>query len=108
MRSILSVFMACGVLALLQGCLTAPVIPPLGKAYSDVKAPLSINYNPTNVGRKFGKSESISILGLVATGDASTQAAAANGGISKIDFADYAYYNVLGVYQRYVTIVYGE
>jgi hypothetical protein len=84
------------------------VVPPLGHAYSNVRAPLSINYNPTNVRQKFGKSESVSILGLVATGDASTQAAATNGGISRIDYADYAYYNVLGVFQRYITIVYGE
>jgi len=48
------------------------------------------------------------ILGLVATGDASTEAAAREGGISTIHSADYSYFNVLGVYQRYETIVHGE
>jgi hypothetical protein len=109
MRSITSLLVVCGALLLLQGCITAPVVPPLGWIYTDIKAPLDIDYNPTNVAQKSGKSESTSILGLIATGDASTQAAAANGGVTKIDYADYAYFNVVfGVFQRYDTIVYGE
>lgn len=92
----------------LAGCISAPVIPPLGIAYSDIKAPLSIGYNDTAVSSKSGVSESMSVLGLVAIGDASAKAAASANGIKTITHADYEFFNVLGVYQRYRTVVYGN
>jgi len=93
---------------LLTGCLTAPVIPPTGAMFSQFKAPLDIDYQATPVRGKVGTAQTQSILGLVAWGDASARTAADNAGISKIEYADYDYFNVLGVYQRYDTIVYGE
>lgn len=92
----------------LNGCLRAPLIPPLGQAFSEIKAPLDIDYDNTAVSSRSGVSESFSILGLVALGDASTAEAARVGGISTITSADYEYFNVLGVYQRYRTVVYGN
>mgnify|MGYP001597089268 CR=1 FL=1 len=100
--------LACGGLLLLQGCLRAPVVPPYGIVYSEFQAPLYVDFNATPVATKSGQAESMSILGLIATGDASAKAAAAQGGITKIEHADYYYFNVLGVVQRYRTIVYGE
>ena len=92
----------------LTGCLRAPVVPPIGTVFSELKAPLDIDYDPTTIGAKRGTAESTSILGLVATGDAGAAAAANQGGITKIHHADYEYFNVLGVFQRYTTVVYGE
>lgn len=92
----------------LTGCLRAPVIPPQGWIYSEFKAPLDIDYNKTPVTGKMGSAESISILGCVALGDASAKEAAARGGITTIEHADYSYFNVLGVIQRYNTVVYGQ
>ncbi len=92
----------------LNACLVAPVIPPVGLAYSNLQAPLDIDYHASPVVGKHGTSESMAILGLVALGDASAATAAQNGGIKTIDHADYEYFNVLGVYQRYRTVVYGD
>lgn len=93
---------------LLSGCLVAPVIPPVGIIYSDLKAPLDYDQEASTVGPRTGTSESMSILGLVAMGDASVQAAAQNGNITKANGADYEYFNVLGIYQRYRTVLHGE
>ena len=50
----------------------------------------------------------IAILGLFSSGDGSVRTAAANGGISEVKHIDYEYKNVLGIYQRYTTVVYGN
>ncbi len=92
----------------LTGCMSAPVMPPMGGIFTDIQAPLDIDYDNTVVTGKVGKAESMSILGMVALGDASARTAARNGQISRIQHADYSYFNVLGVIQRYNTIVYGE
>lgn len=92
----------------LTGCLRAPVIPPMGCIYSQFDAPLDIDYDKTVVTGKKGSAQSMSVLGLVALGNASARAAAQAGGISTIEHADYTYFNVLGVIQRYDTVVYGQ
>ena len=90
------------------GCLRAPFQPPIGTAYSDLKAPLGVEISDTKVGPKTGKAKTTSILGLFATGDASIQAAAKNGGLKKVYHADYQYYNLLGIIQETTVIVNGE
>lgn len=101
-----------GVALLSTGCLRAPVIPPTGFLFTDIQAPLDHDFDETRVLNQgvttlSGKSRSISILGLVAVGDASANAAARDGNLAVIQSADYKYKNVLGVYQEYVTVVYG-
>src|SRR5690606_38736577 len=97
-----------GVAMISTGCLRAPVVPPYGIIYSEIQAPLDHDFDQTIVPSKAGRSESISILGLVAMGDASTNTAAKEGGLSVIHTADYEYTNILGIYQKYVTVVRGE
>jgi hypothetical protein len=94
--------------SLLSGCLTAPFEPPMGMIFSDVKAPLMVDYDKAQVSPKSGKAESICILGLVTTGDNSIQAAAAQGGIQTIEHVDYHYFNVIGVYQKTTVVVFGQ
>lgn len=80
-----------------------------GCIYANTKLPLDTDLNQTKLGAKTGQSNAYSILWLVAWGDASTQAAAANGGITTLNHADQQ--NLLflfGVYSRYTTIVYGD
>jgi len=67
-----------------------------------------VDFKDTKIGLKKGESSSMCILGLVAVGDASTHEAAKNGGVTTIQTADYSYTNVLGIYQEYRTIVYGD
>lgn len=107
-RQLLALVGLASIALLATGCLVAPVQPPLGIVYSEWQAPLDFDYNQTQVPSKVGTAETTTILGLIATGDASATTAARNGGISTIHHADYEYYNVLGVIQRYSTVVYGE
>lgn len=107
--SILSGSILAAMVLSLTGCLTAPFVPPPGMAFSQISAPLDVDFQNTDLsGLKKGTAETISILGLFATGDVSSQAAAQNGGITKIMHADYEYFNVLGVFQKTTVIVYGK
>ena len=60
--------------------------------------------SPTKTGRACAKS----ILGLVATGDASVTAAKANGNITKVAHVDHTAMNIYFFYGKYCTIVKGE
>lgn len=57
---------------------------------------------------KTGKACASSILGWVATGDASIEAAKKIGGISQVANVDYELFNALGFYATTCTIVTGQ
>ncbi|UCE84816.1 MAG: TRL-like family protein [Deltaproteobacteria bacterium] len=88
------------------GCVAAPVVPPLGMVYSDFDAPLGLGGG--EVGSRRGESSVVAVLGLVSTGDASVRGAARAGGITEVKRVDYEFYNFLGLYQRFTTVVYGD
>lgn len=90
------------------GCYRAPVMPPTGLIYADVSAPMDIDTEDKPVGPKQGWAEAKSILGLVAWGDCSVERAVFIGQIQKVNHIDYKFYNVLGIYQKFTTVVYGE
>jgi hypothetical protein len=80
-----------------------------GCAYVNVKSPLDVDLNQTTLGEKVGVAEAFSILWLVAWGDASYAAAAANGGITTLRHADQEVLHVLfGLYTRWRVVVYGD
>jgi hypothetical protein len=56
---------------------------------------------------KVGRATAVGIV-LFAHGDASISAAMANGGITRIHHVDHETFNLLGLYGKYTTIVYGE
>lgn len=87
------------------GCAYA-LAPVTGFVYSDVKGPMSATSNSGF--SKVGTAEATSILGWVATGDASIQTAMRNGGITKIHHVDYYSRSILGVYAVFTVTVYGE
>ena len=61
------------------------------------------------VGSKTGTASCTSLFGLFATGDASVQAAAADGNITLLKHADQRILAILGlVYYRQTTVVYGD
>ena len=93
---------SCAVLV--AGCAIAhgPVLAPV---IIDMKGPVSAG--PAATGAKMGRAEAWGIL-VYATGDASISAAARNGGITRIHHVDHETTNILGIYAKYVTIVYGE
>ena len=96
---------AAGCLLLTTSCAMAAA-PVNGFWYSEVAHPGHATDNATS--SKMGKAECTSILGLVATGDASISAAARAGGITKIHHVDYDSYSILGIYAKFTTIVYGD
>lgn len=107
----LSVLMAISALAMLSGCagfVRAPVVPPQGLAFTSTTAPMDVDYDTTDLGTKIGQSESHNVLGLIAWGDASSETAARTAGINEIRHADYEMFNLLGIYSKFTTIVYGE
>ncbi|MGA2090914.1 MAG: TRL-like family protein [Endomicrobiales bacterium] len=87
------------------GCATVAT-PLAGGIYMDVKAPLAATNSSAS--SKMGTSTASSILGLVAMGDASIQAAAKNGNITKISHVDYHSTSILGIYSTFTVEVYGE
>jgi hypothetical protein len=87
---------------------SAPVIPGSAFVYANTRAPMDVDFERTEVGPKRGRASVTTILALVSFGDASAASAANDGGISTIRHADYEYYNILGIYQRFTTVVYGE
>jgi TRL-like protein family len=97
----------------------APVIPPLGLLYTNLRAPLSLD--STSFGAKRGTAVSHQIglpplpfpgtvlgLDLFAWGDASPARAAANGGITTVRHTDYELTVVLWIYRRFTLQVYGD
>lgn len=93
------------------GCigLLAGLLIMSGCAYVNIKSPLDKDVNRTELGSKVGISSSQSVLWLFAWGDAGTEAAARNGGITTITHLDAAYRSYLfGLYSERETIAYGD
>jgi len=90
-------------LPLLIGCATPY---PVGMLYTKLTLPVSAESDVQSM--KTGESECLSVLGLVAIGDISYQEAMDDGGITKVNHADWEVENILGVIGKYKLIVYGE
>jgi hypothetical protein len=89
----------------LSGCMSIAT-PAVGLIYTEVKYGDTAT-TATN-STKTGKACATAILMLVATGDASIDAAKANGGITEVSFVDHTAKNILGIYGEYCTIVKGR
>lgn len=100
--------LACLTFSGCAGCYKAPVKPGVGLLYSDVSAPLDMDNDNTVIVEKTGEATAENVLGLIVTGDASIAAAAKEGKITKVTHVDYKYKNILGIYAKFTTIVYGE
>ena len=85
-------------LSMLCGCL-----------YTNVLTPFDTNLDKTVLGQKKGEASNQSILWLVAWGDASTAAAAKQGGLTTVNHMDREVLFVMfGLYAKTTTIVYGD
>lgn len=103
-KAILCLVLMLTAAVFLSGCAT-PF--PLGQIYTGISSPVAAG-NGDLAYTKVGTAVSTSILGLVATGDASIKTAAANGGITKVKYVDYRAKNILGIFGKYTTTVYGD
>ena len=97
-----------GASLLFSGCAMGPTTVT-GFIYSDLKYPSYYDGASENgPGSKVGTAESKSYLGFVALGDSSIMAACQTANIKKIHTVDHHYFNVLGFYCKWTTIVTGE
>jgi len=103
MKTILIIVVAA---LFLSSCAMVTRSPLIGGIYTEVKAPLTATSNANS--SKVGSAEATSILGLVATGDASIQTAAKSAGITKIHHVDEESMSILGLFAKYKIFVYGE
>ena len=89
------------------------VKPGPGLLYSNYKAPLTVNYDKTKTS---GKSAQVltyyiwePIFGTsYSWGDASTQAAATQAGITKVNYADYEWWTILSIFGKFTVTVHGD
>jgi hypothetical protein len=112
MKRVIALLLISSLLVLaLAGCggpWIAPVVPPQGIAFSSTKAPIDTDFNNTDLGTKMGQSSTVCVLALLSFGDASIYTAARNGNVEIIKHADYSYLNVLGLFQQFTLIAYGD
>jgi TRL-like protein family len=91
---------------LLAGCASLLLS---GCIYSQVRVPMSSDFRNTKTVTKSGQATSRSYCWLVAYGDAGLQKAAANGGLTTLEYADVEYLNICaGLYMSRTTILYGN
>ncbi len=103
----LSMLALGGLLALAaSGCAIASPGVVYGGLYSGYTVGASAN-NDTP-GAKQGDACAMSILGIIAIGDASIAAAKQSGGITKVASVDHKAFDILGIYGNVCTIVKGD
>ncbi len=95
-------------LLILSGCYHAPVKPPIGLIYTNTASTIDTDAQGEAVSMKKGMAKTECVLGCVAWGDSSVKAATDSAGINRIDHIDYEFKNIIGVYQKFTTVVYGE
>jgi PBP1b-binding outer membrane lipoprotein LpoB len=105
MKKVKTLVLVAGLALLLSGCAVVGA-PVMGVVYTDVKGPVTATSNTGST--KVGVSEATSILGIIATGDASIETAAKSAGITKIHHVDQESMNILGIFAKYKLFVYGE
>ena len=84
-------------------------VPLLAGCFINAKVPFDTDLDRTELGSKTGTATVRSVLWLVMWGDAGTQAAATNGGITTITHMDQELFVVLfGIYASETIVVYGD
>lgn len=89
---------------LFMGCAAARQ-PVTGFWFSDVKGPEAV---AGGAATKTGEACATSILGLIATGDASIETAKKAGGITEVSHVDHHSTSILGLFAKYCTEVRGR
>lgn len=91
--------------ATLGGCAVV-ASPTTGLLYTKVQGPI-VTGNGTNTA-KVGQACATNILGLIATGDSSIDAAKKAGGIKDVSSVDHDSTSILGLYGTFCTVVKGN
>ena len=78
----------------------------VGAVYTGYTEPAAVTSN--ELGTKVGQASAISVLGVVAAGDAGINEAAKKAGITKVSHVDKKIVSVLGLFTKVTYTVYGE
>ena len=107
MKVFVQIAAAAVVAASMSGCATVTGGDGMaaGAIYSGYKMGGAVG---PGAGTKTGRSCAMSILGLVALGDASIASAKAAGGIAQVSYVDHEIFSVLGIYGTTCTVVVGQ
>jgi hypothetical protein len=105
MRKAISLTASFLLLTALSGC-AAGMAPVTGFVYSEVSGPLAVTN--ASASSRTGTSQCKSILGWIALGDCSIQAAKQNGNITTVSSVDYKTKSILGLYAEVTTTVKGQ
>lgn len=105
MKKVFMFFGIASIAVLMSSCAT---IGLGGMVYEGITVPNAVTSNTLSDNAKVGKSNHVSVLGIIAVGDGGINAAAKNAGIKKISHVDEQKTSVLGVFSKSETIVYGE
>jgi hypothetical protein len=105
MKLLVCVLALAGIVAL-SGCSVMALGPVVGMITVDEKGPVSAGDMAAG-STKVGTAQAEGIL-IVAYGDASISTAMKQAGITKVHHVDNETFNVLGIYAKYKTVVYGE
>lgn len=100
------VFAAVIAVALLMSSCASTSSPVMGAFYTNVRGPVAVT--ASTGATKVGSGTAKSILGIIATGDASIEAAAKEAGITRIHHVDYEATSILTFIATYTVLVYGE
>ncbi len=97
----------CAVLAF-AGCANWAEVPHESVLYNNMR--IDGDFNPTSSAKATlsGRGCIRMVIGMAAWGDAGAGRIAHDNGIKRIAWIDHHYFSVLGVYNVYCTVVYGE
>ena len=114
-RILVSFLLGLGIL-IMNGCtsLTAPIQPPQGLLFTMYKAPLSTDYDETEVSPRKGTASTFYFRDILLTGltfgwdNAGIDDAARNGELTKVDYADYEILSILGIFGKFTVTAHGS
>ena len=106
----------CALVIGVAGCAVchAPVVPPTGLLVTEISAPMTTDFHRTPVCAKQGSVETTFFREPILTGlsfswgEAGIREAAANGGLTTVEYADYHVTMILGVFGKFRVIAYGQ
>lgn len=108
------IFATLFVMLLLQGCISAPkapFVPSTGFIYTEIKAPLTTEFDNQKVTKTYGEATTTHVAYYIlsfAVGDASLQKAIKDGSLKNAAYADYEWFSILGIYGKLKVNAYGE
>jgi len=105
MRLLVCAFVLASIVAA-AGCTCRPNAPVDALLVFDQKGPVA-GFDTASPSTKTGTATAEGIL-VVGFGDASIKKAMDQGKITKVHHVDCEVFNILGIYSRYTTVVYGE